>query len=160
MGEGGQQMISDLKSMRSKGMRTTSNLWASLETHPFPNLHDLVTQDRDLFVLLDAYLRSCIEEWFARPGQLCARSIVLLDDCTRTITKYFKLLDGEGQYYFGQFKKLARRILRGVDVDQAKQELATNLDWETFLSEVGDTFIASNQYTPPYSCLPHQQQLY
>jgi hypothetical protein len=85
-------------------------------------------------VLLDAYLRDCIEEWFAANGQLSARSIVLLDDCARTITKRFSLLDGEGQFYFGQFRKLARRILRGIDVDQAhcqaEQEMAVDLDWE------------------------------
>ncbi len=38
-------------------------------------------------------------------GQLSARSIVLLDDCIRTITFDFKLLDGEGQYSFGQWKQ-------------------------------------------------------
>lgn len=136
MVEGGQQMISTPKSTVAKGMRTISNLWTSLETSPFPALTELATQDRDLFVLLDTYLRDCIEEWFACNGQLSARSIVLLDDCTRTITKYFKLLEGESQYYFGQFKKLAKWILRGVDVGQAKQELAaTDLDWKIFLDE-------------------------
>src|SRR5437879_803275 len=63
------------------------------------------------------------------------RSIVLLNDCTRSITRGFRLLDDEGQYYFGQFRRLARRILHGVDVDQTyrptEQEMDAELDWES-----------------------------
>jgi hypothetical protein len=105
----------------------TQDLWAELSTHPFPYLHELAPAERDQFVLLDAYLRDCLEEWYASGGQLSARFIVLLDDCTRSITRRFALLDGEGQYYFGQFRWLARRILRGIDVEQ---EMNVELDWE------------------------------
>lgn len=87
-------------------------------------MHGLATADQDSFVLLDAYLRYCVEEWFASNGQMCARSIVLLDDCIRTITFDFKLLDGEGQYYFGQFKKLGKRIFRDVDVERAELSMS------------------------------------
>lgn len=75
--------------------------------------------DRDSFVLLDAYLRDCLEEWSAFGRQLSARSVILLDDCARSITRRWKHLDGEGQYYFGQFRRLAWQILRGVDMEQA-----------------------------------------
>lgn len=109
------------------------SLWTSLEAQPFPFLYELSPTDRDSFVLLDAYLRDCLEEWAASGGQLSARSIVLLNDCARSITRRFRLLDGEGQYYFGQFRRLTRRILRGVDVEyayrQAEQEMDTELDW-------------------------------
>ena len=81
------------------------NLWVCLETLPFPTLHGLTALDQDSFVLLDTYLRYCLEEWFASNGQPSARSIMLLDDCIRTITFDFKLLDGEGQYSFGQWKQ-------------------------------------------------------
>ncbi len=107
------------------------DLWASLEAHPFPSLHELAPQERDRFVLLDAYLRDCLEDWCATDGQLSARSIVLLDDCARSITRRFRLLDGEGQYYFWQFWRLARQILRSVDVEQAyrqaEQEMISEL---------------------------------
>lgn len=106
------------------------DLWAILEAQSFPYLHELAPLDRNGFVLLDTYLCDCLEEWCASGGQLSPRTIVLLDDCAHTITKRFSLLDGEGQYYFGQFRRLARRILRGVDVDlayrQAMQELVTD----------------------------------
>ncbi len=119
--------------MRQKAMRA-KDLWASLEAHPFPWMHELAPVDRDSFVLLDAYLRGCLEEWFATGGQLSVRSIVLLDDCARSITRRFTLLDGEGQCYFGQFRRLAQRVLRGVDVEQAyrqaKQDMDTELDLE------------------------------
>ncbi len=117
----------------------TKNLWASLEAQSFPSLPERASVDRDCFVLLDAYLRGCMEEWWVSGGQLSARSIVLLDDCARTITKHFKLLNGEGQSYFGQFRKLARRILRDLNVDQAhcqaEQEMAADLDWEHFFDD-------------------------
>jgi hypothetical protein len=110
------------------------DLWAALSAQPFPYLHDLDPIDRDSFVLLDAYLRGCLEEWFASGDQLSTRSIVLLDDCARTITRRFRLLDGEGQCYFGQFRRLARRILRGIDIAQAyrqvEQDMDAELDWE------------------------------
>lgn len=123
----------------------TQDLWASLEAQPFPLLHELTPMDRDGFVLLDAYLRTCLEEWYASGSQLSARSVVLLDDCARSVTKRFRLLDGEGQYYFGQFRLLARRILHSLDVDQAKRELAAdpgpanvfenpNAEWEKVLA--------------------------
>ncbi len=99
------------------------DLWASLEAHPFPYLHELAPRDRDGFVLLDAYLRGCLKEWCASGGQLSARSIMLLDDCVRSITKRFRLLDSEGQYYFGQFRGLARRILRNLDVNEASRTI-------------------------------------
>src|SRR5437660_1595205 len=99
------------------------DLWAVLSAQPFPHLHELVPRDRDVFVLLDAYLHGCLEEWWASGRQLSARSIVLLDDCTLTITRRFRLLDGEGQWYFGQFRRLARQVLRGVDVEQAYERM-------------------------------------
>jgi len=102
-------------------------------------LHELALADRDRFLLLDAYLRDCIEEWFASGGQLSTRSIVLLDDCARTITKRFSLLNGEGQSYFGQFRKLARRILRGVDVDRRIARLSRK--W--MLNLIGSTLSTS-----------------
>ncbi len=77
----------------------TQNLWSSLSAQPFPYLHGLAVVERDRFMLLDAYLRDCLDEWCASGGQISARSIVLLDDCTRTITRRFRLLDGEGQWY-------------------------------------------------------------
>lgn len=91
-------------------------LWAALSARPFPYLHELAPRDRDRFVLLDSYLRDCLEEWYASGGQLSACSIILLDACAQSITRRIRFLDGEGQYYFGQFRRLARRILRGVDV--------------------------------------------
>lgn len=118
----------------------TENLWAALSTQSFPYLHELASNERDRFVLLDAYLRDCLEEWCVSGGQLSSRSAVLLDDCARTITRRFRLLDGEGQYYFGQFRQLARRILRGVDVEQAyrqtEQEMDAEIDWENTLGEL------------------------
>jgi hypothetical protein len=127
-------MISDPTSTRAKNMKTTTTLWTSLEDYPFPYLHKLAPVERDGFVLLDAYLRDCVEEWCASGDQLSARSMVLLDDCARSITRRFRLLDGEGQSYFGQFRRLARRILRGVDVEQAyrqaEQEMDVELNWE------------------------------
>jgi len=117
----------------------TNQWWAALSVQPLPYLHELAPVDRDGFVLLDAYLRSCVEEWVASGGQLSARSIVLLDDCARSITRRFRLLDGEGQSYFGQFRQLARRILRGVDVEQAyrqaKQDMDAELDGAYMLNE-------------------------
>jgi hypothetical protein len=127
-------MISDLARIRAKGVKTTRDLWATLSAQPFPYLHELSPTEHDHFVLLDAYLRGCLEEWCASDGQLSARSIVLLDDCARTIIKRFRLLDGEGQCYFGQFRRLARRILHRINVDQAyhqaEQEMDAELDWE------------------------------
>jgi len=114
-------------------MRIISKLWASLEASSFPISNELTIQDRDAFTLLDTYLSYCVEEWFACNGQISALSVVLLDNCTRT-TKDLKHLDGEGQCYFGQWRQLARRMLRGIDVKQAKQELvAADLDWGDFL---------------------------
>jgi hypothetical protein len=95
------------------------DLWTSLKAHPFPYLHELAPRDRDGFVLLDTYLRGCLEEWITTDNQLSAHSIVLLDDCVRSITKRFQLLDSEGQYYFGQFRGLAKRILRNLDMNEA-----------------------------------------
>ncbi len=118
----------------------TPDLWASLATRPFPYLHELAPRDRDVFVLLDAYLRGCVEEWLFSGGQLSERSIVLLDDCARSISRRFPLLDGEGQCYFGQFRQLARRILRNVDVEQVYrqvgQETNAELDWEHGFDEL------------------------
>lgn len=118
----------------------TQDLWAALSTQPFPFLRELAPGDREGFVLLDASLRDCVEEWFATGGQLSSRSIVLLADCAQSITRRFRLLDGEGQYYFGQFRRLARRILRGVDVEQAyrqaKQDMGAELEWEDVLTAV------------------------
>lgn len=112
----------------------TQDLWAALSAHPFPFLHEPAPTDRDGFVLLDAYLRGCLEEWCASGGQLSACSIALLDDCARSITRCFQLLDGEGQCYFGQLRRLARRVLLGVDVVQAylqaEQEMDGEFDWE------------------------------
>ncbi len=125
----------------------TKNLWASLEAQPFLHLHELAQEERDSFVLLDTYLRDCLEEWCVSGGQLSARSIVLLDDCARTITRRFRLLDGEGQSYFGQFRKLARRILRDIDVDQAyrqaQQERAADLDLADFFEDPSDKLVAT-----------------
>jgi hypothetical protein len=127
-------MISDPARTRAKGRKAITTLWTYLETQPFPFLHELAPEERDRFVLLDAYLRGCLEEWCASGGQLSARSIVLLDDCARSITRRFRLLNGEGQWYFGHFQRLARRILRGVDVEQAywqaEQEMNAELGWE------------------------------
>lgn len=107
-------------------------MWAALSTQSFPSLHELTPVDRDRFVLLDTYVRACVEEWCAPGGQLSACSIVLLDDCARSITRRFRLLDGEGQHYFGRFRRLVRQILHGVDMDevyrQARQEIDTELD--------------------------------
>lgn len=118
--------------MSSNKPQTGQRLWASLESQPFPRLHELASVDRDRFVLLDANLRDCVEEWLASGGLLSARAIVLLDDCAQSITRRFRLLDGEGQSYFGQFRRLARRILRDVNVGQAyrqaEQEMNTELD--------------------------------
>ncbi|WP_201381372.1 hypothetical protein [Ktedonobacter sp. SOSP1-52] len=86
-------------------------------------------------MLLDAYLRDCLEEWCASGGQLSARSIVLLDDCARSITRRFRLLDGEGQYYFGQSRRLARRVWRGVDMEQAYERMMSYPSFFTFSSQ-------------------------
>jgi hypothetical protein len=120
--------------MSGNKLKTSQNLWTSLEAQSFPYLHELDQDERDRFMLLDMYLRDCVEEWCASGGQLSARSIVLLDDCARAIVRRFGLLDGEGQSYFGQFRRLAWRILRSVDVEQAyrqaEQEMDAELDWE------------------------------
>jgi hypothetical protein len=92
--------------MNGNKLKSGQRLWAALSSHSFPYLHELDPVDRDGFVLLDAYLRDCLEEWCASGGQLSARSIVLLDACARSITKRFRRLDGEGQSYFGQFRQL------------------------------------------------------
>ena len=55
---------------------------------------------------------------------------MLLENCARGITKRFRLLDGEGLYYFGQFRRLARRILREVDVEQAYRQAVQDMDAE------------------------------
>ena len=92
-------------------------------------------------------MRTCVEEWGTSGGQLSARSIVLLDNCTRTITKRFMLLDGEGRYYFGLFRRLARRILLSVDVKlaycQTEQEMSAELGWECFLDKPPDDLVFS-----------------
>jgi hypothetical protein len=120
--------------------RNTQDVWAALSAQPFPYLHELAPVDRDGFVLLDAYLRDCLEEWVACSGQLSARSIVLLDDCVRSITRDFRRLDGEGQYYFGQFRRLARRILRSTNVErgyrQAEQEMGAEFGWGNAFDEL------------------------
>lgn len=120
--------------------QTGQRLWAALSTQPFPYLHGLTPVDRDRFVLLDAYLRACVEEWCASSGQLSTRSIALLDTCAQSITKRFRLLNGEGQYYFGQFRRLAQWILRGVDAEQvyrqAEQEMEAELDQEHDFGEL------------------------
>jgi len=113
------------------------NVWVALSAQPFPYLHELAPRDRDSFVLLDAHLRDCVEEWCACGGQLSACSIVLLDDCARSTTKRFRLLDGEWQYYFGQFRRLARRILRGIDVEQAHCQAAQEMNAELDLQIEG-----------------------
>jgi hypothetical protein len=77
----------------------TQNLWPSLSAQPFPYLHGLAVVERVRFMLLGASLRDCLDEWCASGGQLSARSIVLLDDCIHTITRHFRLLNGEGQWY-------------------------------------------------------------
>jgi hypothetical protein len=103
-------------------------------------LPELAPADRGCFVLLEAYLRDCVEEWCASGDQLSARSIVLFDDCARTITRRFPLLDGEGQSYFRWFRRLARQILRGIDMDQTyrqvEQEMTAELDWEHLPDEL------------------------
>lgn len=105
----------------------------------------LAQGDLDGFVSLDAYLRDCLEEWTFSDGQLSAHSIALLNGCARSITKRFQLLDSEGHYYFGQFMRLARRILHGVDVglayQQGEQEMNKNLNWE---QDFGDHFLISH----------------
>ncbi len=108
----------------------TQDLWAALSAQSFPCLHELTPAERDRFVQLDAYLRDCFEEWYASDGQLSTRSIVLLDDCARSITRRFRPLDSEGQYYFGQFRQLARRILCGIDVEQAYHQVEQEMDAE------------------------------
>lgn len=105
-------------------------LWAALSVQVFPCLHELNLTERDRFVLLDTYLRDCLEEWCVTGFLLSARSIVLLDDCTRCITRRYRLLDGEGQSYFGQFRRLARQILHGVDVEQAYRQAEQEMDAE------------------------------
>lgn len=49
-------------------------------------------------------------------------------------------MNGEGQCYFGHFRQLARRILRGVDVDQAyrqaEQEMSAELNREHSFDQV------------------------
>jgi hypothetical protein len=123
----------------------TQNLWTALLAQPFPYLHELSPADRDSFVLLDAYLRGCLEEWIASGGQLSVSSVVLLDDCTRTITRRFRQLDSEGRYYFGLFRRLARRILRGLDMDEAyhqvEQELATNPNQAEFFENLDTALV-------------------
>lgn len=117
----------------------TQDLWVALSAQPFPFLHELAPEDRDRFVLLDAYLRDCLEEWVLSDGQFSARSVVLLADCARSIARRWRLLDGEGQYYFGQFRRLARRILRGFDVNEAhrqvERQMAALLDEERCFDE-------------------------
>jgi hypothetical protein len=56
--------------------------------------------------------------------------MVLLDDCAHTITRRLKRLDGEEQCYFGQYRRLAQRILRGVDVEQAYWQTEQEMDAE------------------------------
>ena len=46
------------------------DLWTTLSTHPLLYLHELDPVDWDGFALLDAYLRDCLEEWFASGSQL------------------------------------------------------------------------------------------
>lgn len=116
--------------MSGDTLKTEQRLWSALSDHPFPCLHEMAPTDRDHFVLLDAYLRDCLEEWCASGGQLSACSIVLLDDCARSITRRFRLLDGEGQSYFGQLRRLTRRILCGVDVNQACRQAKQEMDAE------------------------------
>lgn len=77
----------------------TQDVWAVLSAQPFPFLHELAPLDRDRFVLLDTSLHDCLEEWCASGGQLSSRSVVLLDGCARSITKRFRLLNGEWQWY-------------------------------------------------------------
>jgi hypothetical protein len=67
-------MISDPAYPRAKSIKTTRNPWAALKERPFPYLHELFPTERDRFVLLDAYLRDCLEEWCASGGQLSARA--------------------------------------------------------------------------------------
>lgn len=98
-----------MKPKKKPGEIHTKDARAVLSAQPFPYLHDLAPADLDCFVLLDAYLRDCLEEWCASGGQLSARFIALLYDCASTIPRHFMLLDGEGQSYFGQFRRLARR---------------------------------------------------
>jgi hypothetical protein len=125
------------------------DVWVVLSAQPFPFLHELAPVERDCFVLLDAYLRDCLEEWCESGGQLSAHSIVLLDDCARSITRRFRFLDGEGQYYFGQFRRLARRILRRVDVNEAhrqvEREMAVLLDEEYCFDEPFLVLVAGNE---------------
>ena len=124
------------------------DMWAVLSAQPFPFLHEISPMERDRFVLLDAYLHGCLEEWCASGGQLSARSIVLLDDCARSITRRWQLLDGEGQYYFGQFRRLARRILRRVDANEAhrqiEREMAVLLDEERCLDKPFSVLVAGD----------------
>jgi hypothetical protein len=95
----------------------TQDLWSSLSAQPFSYLHGLAVVEQGRFMLLDAYLRDCLEEWCASGGPLSARSLMLLDDCTLTITRRFRLLDGEGQVILWAIQEtgqagLARRRYR------------------------------------------------
>jgi hypothetical protein len=82
-------MISDPARTRAKGRKAIMALWAPLETQSFPYLHELAPVDQDCFVLIDAYLCGCLEEWVASGGQLSAGSTRLLDDCARNISRRF-----------------------------------------------------------------------
>ncbi|HEY1349897.1 MAG TPA: hypothetical protein VGF67_09760 [Ktedonobacteraceae bacterium] len=57
--------------------------------------------ERDSFVLLDSYLRDCLEKWCASDGHLWAYSIVLLDSCARSTTRRFRSLDSGGSFILG-----------------------------------------------------------
>ena len=62
-------------------------------------------------MLLDVYLRDYLEEWCVSGGQLSVQSIALLKDCTRAITRRFRLLDGEGSGTDGAIQETGQASL-------------------------------------------------
>jgi hypothetical protein len=107
-----------------------------LAEHAVPSLHYLDPGDRDAFELLDVYLRGCLEAWWNQEGKLSARSIVLFDECRRTLTQKVTLLDGEALCYFCLCQQLVRCLLREMNVEQfyhlAVQEWAADPDLGPF----------------------------
>jgi hypothetical protein len=83
-----------------------------------PSLHHLQPGDREALELLDWYLRASLEAFFTNQGDLDARWIILLDDCSRELVPWLKKLNGEPKHYFTMLNKLTTLILSSLPSSQ------------------------------------------
>ncbi len=118
-------------------MRKLQRMWQdyteilALTFPSIPSVDHHNPEDRDGLELLDIYMTDCIET-FVDKGELSPRYIILLYECKRDLTRYFKKLDGaiDENGYFRQLLMLSKEVLRHVNVKEARLVIARNIESE------------------------------